>query len=40
MNDAAGSTLLAVTGVYTSTVEGMPAIVNFNFPPDKGRMAA
>jgi len=40
MNNAAGSALLAVMGMYTSAVERMPAIVNFNFPPDMGRMTA
>jgi hypothetical protein len=40
MNDAAGSALFAVMGICTSTVERMPAIVNFNFLPDMGRMAA
>jgi len=40
MNDAAGRALLAVMGVCTSTVERMPAIVNFNFLPDMGRMTA
>lgn len=40
VNDAAGRALLAVMGICTSTVERMPAIVNFNFTPDMGRMTA
>jgi hypothetical protein len=40
MNDAAGRALLSVMGICTSTVERMPAIVNFNFLPDMGRMTA
>jgi hypothetical protein len=40
MNNAAGSALLAVMGMYTSAVKRMPGIVNFNFPPDMGRMTA
>jgi hypothetical protein len=40
MNDAAGSALLAVMGICTSAVERMPAIVNFNFLPNMGRMTA
>jgi hypothetical protein len=40
MNNAAGSALLTVLGMYTSAVERMPAIVNFNFAPDMGRMTA
>ena len=40
MNDAPGSALLAVMGICTSTVKRMPAIVNFNFLPDMGRMTA
>ena len=40
MNDSTRGALLAVMCVGTSTVEGMPAIVNFNFTPDMGRMNA
>jgi hypothetical protein len=38
--DAAAGALLAVMRSYTSAVERMPAVVNFNFPRDMGRMAA
>ena len=40
MNYAASRALLAVMSTCTSTVERMPAIVNFNFSPDMGRMTA
>ena len=40
MNNAAASAPFAVMGSYTSAVEGMPAIVNFNLLPDMGRMTA
>jgi hypothetical protein len=40
MNDAASGALLAIMRTYMSAVERMPAIVNFNFPPDMGRMTA
>ena len=40
MNDAPGSALLAAVGICTLTVKSMPAIVNFNFPPDMGRITA
>jgi hypothetical protein len=40
MNNAAGNALLAVMRTYTPAVERMPAIVNFNFLPDMGRMTA
>jgi hypothetical protein len=40
MNDAAGGALFAVMGICPTTVERMPAIVNFNFTPDMGRMTA
>jgi hypothetical protein len=40
VDDASASALLAIVSSDTSTVERMPAIVNFNFPPDMGRMTA
>jgi hypothetical protein len=38
MKDPHASTPLAVLGTQTPAVERVPAIVNFNFPPDMGRM--
>ena len=40
MDDAAAGALLAVVRSDASAVEGMPAVVNFNFLPDMGRMNA
>jgi len=40
MNDAAGGALLAVVGICAPPVKRMPAIVNFDFSPDMGRMTA
>ncbi|MGH8143970.1 MAG: hypothetical protein ACREU2_15820 [Steroidobacteraceae bacterium] len=40
MDDATAGALLAVMRSYTSVVERMPAVVNFNFLPDMGRMTA
>ena len=40
VEDAAAGALLAVLRSHTSAVERMPAVVNFNFPPDMGRMTA
>jgi len=40
MSDTAASALLAVMGICTSAVKGMPAIVNRNFAPDMSRMTA
>jgi hypothetical protein len=40
MDDAAASALLAVMCSDTSSVKGMPAVVDFNFLPDMGRMTA
>jgi hypothetical protein len=40
MDDATAGALLAVMRPNSSTVERMPAIVNFNFLPDMGRMTA
>jgi hypothetical protein len=40
VDDAAASALFAVVSSYTPAMEGMPAVVNFNFPPDMGRMTA
>jgi hypothetical protein len=40
MNNAPAGALLAVMRSYTSGVERMPAVVNFNFPSDMGRMTA
>ena len=38
VKDPHASTPLAVLGTQTPAVERVPAIVNFNFPPDMGRM--
>jgi hypothetical protein len=40
MHDATVSTLLTVLHAYASTMKGMPAVMNFNFLPDMGRMTA
>ena len=40
VDDATISALLTVMRTYMSAVERMPAVVNFNFSPDKGRMTA
>ncbi len=40
MDDAAAGALLAVLRSYASAVERMPAVMNFNFSPDMGRMNA
>jgi len=40
VDDAAASALFAVVSSYTPAMEGMPAVVNFNFSPDMGRMTA
>lgn len=40
MDDAAAGALLAVMRSNSSTVKRMPAVVNFNFLPDMGRMSA
>jgi hypothetical protein len=40
VDDAAGSALFAVVSPYGPPMEGMPAVVNFNFTPDMGRMTA
>lgn len=40
VDDAAANALLAVVGPDTLAVERMPTVVNFNFPPDMGRMTA
>ena len=40
MHDAAVRTLLAVLHAYASTMKWMPAVMNFNFLPDMGRMTA
>jgi len=40
VDDASASPLLAIVSSDTSAVEGMPRIVNYNFPPDMGRMTA
>ena len=40
MDDAAAGALLAVMRSNSSTVERMPAVMNFNFLPDMGRMTA
>lgn len=37
VDDAAAGALLALMRSYTSTVERMPGVVNFNFPPDMGQ---
>ena len=40
MADTAAGALFAVMRSNSSVVERMPAIVNFNFLPDMGRMTA
>jgi hypothetical protein len=40
MYDATVRTRLAVLHANASTMIGMPAVVNFNFLPDMGRMTA
>ncbi len=40
MHDAAVSALFAVLRTYVSAMKRMPAVVNYNFPPDMGRMTA
>ena len=40
MHDAAVGTLLAVLYAYATIVKWMPAVMNFNFLPDMGRMTA
>jgi len=40
VDDASASPLLAIVSSDTLAVEGMPRIVNYNFPPDMGRMTA
>ncbi len=40
VDDTAASALLAVVSPDTLAVERMPRVVNFNFPPDMGRMTA
>jgi hypothetical protein len=40
MHDMAVGALLAVMPAYASAVKRVPAIVNFNFLPDMGRMTA
>jgi hypothetical protein len=40
MDDASASALLAVVNFYATPVEGVPAVVNYNFMPDMGRMTA
>jgi hypothetical protein len=40
MDDAATGALLAVVSTDASAVERMPAVVNFNFLLDMGRMTA
>ena len=40
VDDAAAHALLAVVSSNTLAVERMPTVVNFNFPPDMGRMTA
>lgn len=40
MDDAAAGSLLAALRSNSPAVERMPAVVNFNFLPDMGRMTA
>jgi hypothetical protein len=40
VDDGAASPLLAVVSPDTLAVKRMPRIVNYNFPPDMGRMTA
>ena len=40
MDDTAAGALLAVMRSNSSAIERMPAVVNFNFLPDMGRMTA
>jgi hypothetical protein len=40
MDDASTSSLFAVVNSDATTMVGMPAIVNYNFSPDMGRMTA
>ena len=40
VDDASASALLAVVSSDTSAMERMPRVVNYNFPPDMGRMTA
>ena len=40
MHDAAVGTLLAVLHAYASAMKWVPAVMNFNFLPDMGRMTA
>jgi hypothetical protein len=40
VDDASDGALLAIVGSNTLTKKGMPRIVNYNFSPDMGRMAA
>jgi hypothetical protein len=40
MDDTTAGALLAVMRSYASAVERVPAVVNFNFLPDMGRMNA
>ena len=40
MYDATVGTLLAVLHAYAPTMKWMPAVMNFNFSPNMGRMTA
>ena len=40
MDNASAGALLAVVNPYATTVVGMPAVMNYNFLPDMGRMTA
>jgi len=40
MDDTAAGALLAVMRSNSSAIKRMPAVVNFNFLPDMGRMTA
>ena len=39
VDDWSRSTLLAPLAAHTTPVQGVPAIVNLDLPPDMGRMA-
>jgi hypothetical protein len=40
MDDASAGALFAVVNLYATPVVGMPAVMNYNFLPDMGRMTA
>ena len=38
MNNLPGGTLFGVVSADAAPIERMPPVMNFNFPPDMGRM--